>query len=472
MKKQIIALVSVVLVLGLLVTALVFLTREPGGDESSGTTSSSSVTLYSGDKENIVKLRVENKDGDFTITRTGKEEWKVEGLSDYPVDDSSVESTLSRASSFVARRVVAESAGDLSEYGLDKPIASFHVEFEDGSSHELLIGSEVPGGNGYYVKEKDSDKIYISETSGSYAFWFDKKLSFIDLTLSESIATEDQMKITNIIFAGSARKERIVLRPVTDEESEEENNMDTYKIVEPYYFSPHPDRLSNFISSIGSGLTAIEAVALVDSPKVLKSYGLDNPPYTISYTFENKTVKLSIGDKDESDDTYYVMVDGKKVVYKMSASVLTYAEWQLKDILAATVYVFIDTVDSIRVKTGSVDYTYKLTGEDDELKVTLGSKTLDTDNFRRLYQILLGGITSSVQVEGERTETTPALTIIFNYRDKKRDPIKIDYYKIDSRNYRRYVNDIPMNSVSVSYINKVTKSLQDILDGVEINTSF
>lgn len=472
MKKQVITLVSVVLVLGLLVTALIFLNRNPEKDASSETASDSSVTLYSGDKEDVVKLRVENKDGGFTINRTGDDTWKVEGLSDYPVDNTNVESALQRAASFVARRLVAESADDLSEYGLDKPAASFYVEFEDGAAHELLIGDEVPGGSGFYAKEKDGDRIYISETSGSYAFWFNKKLSFIDLSLSEGISAEDQMKIQRIIFGGSAREKRIVLRPVTEKESEEKNNMDTYKIIEPYYFSPNPDKLSSFLSSIGSGLTAMEAVALVTSPKVLKSYGLDDPPYTISYTLNDNTFKMSIGDRDESDDTYYVLVEGKKVVYKVSASVLTYANWQIKDLLSYTVFIFIDSVESIRVKTSSVDYTYKLSGEGDDLKVTLDSKTLDTDNFRSLYQILLGGFSSAAQTDAERTETSPALSITFNYRDKDRESVNIDYYKIDSRNYKRYVNGIPLNSVTVTYINKVIKSLQDILDGVEINTSY
>jgi len=471
MKKQIITLVSVLLVLGLLVAALIMLSKEPETQASSETASDSSVTLYSGEKADVVKLRVENESGEFTINRTGEDAWKVDGLSDYPVDDTSVESAVSSAASFVARRAVAESAEDLSEYGLDKPSTSFYVKFEDGGVHELIIGDEVPGGNGYYVKEKDKDRIYISETSGSYAFWFKKKLSFIDLSLTESIPTEDQIKIENIVLGGKVREKRIVLRPVTEKESSEKNNMDTYKIIEPYYFSPNPDKLSSFLTSVGGGLTAVEAVALVTSQKVLKDYGLDDPYSTLSYKYDGDTVKISIGDKDESDSTYYVMVDGKKVVYKVSSSVLTYADWKIGDILSSTVLVFIDSVESIRVKTGDVDYTYKLSGEDDDLKVTLNGKTLDTDNFRSLYQILLGGRASG-QGDAERTETSPVLSVTFNYRDKDRNPVNIEYFKIDSRNYKQYVNDVPLNSVSASYINKVTKSLKDLLDGKEINTSY
>lgn len=470
MKKQIIALVSVALVLGLLIAALVLLGKDPAEDGSSDTVSDDSITLYKKDKEDIVSLTVKNEHGGFTINRTGEDTFKVDGLTGYPVNDSNVSSTLSRASSFVARRLIAEGTGDLSVYGLDNPAASYFIKFED-STYELLIGDEVPGSAGFYVKEKDGDRIYISETSGSYAFWFEKKLGFIDLSLSEAISAEDQTELKNLTLGGSVRPERIVLRPVTKEESEEKDNMDTYKIIEPFYFSPNPDKLSALLSAVSSGLYASEAVSLDVSAKSLKSYGLDKPFSTIAYTLDDKPFKMSIGSKDEESDAYYVLVEGKKVIYKVSASSLTYVDWKLKDLLSGTVLVFIDSVESIHVKTGSKDNTYKLSGEGDDLVVTLNGTTLDTDNFRNLYQLFLGGTKTGAN-DGDRTQNVPALSITFNFRNKERSPIKSEFYKIDLRNYKKYVNGTPIGPVSVTYIDKVIKSMQDLLDGNEINTNY
>lgn len=470
MRKKLIMLLSIALVSGILISALVFLSKNPPGDDTDETPSDNTVTIYKEDEENIISLTAENEHGSFTIIKGTDDSFEVKGLAGYPVNDSKVSSAISSASSFTARRIVAENAEDLSVYGLDSPAASYTIKFKD-RSYNILIGDEVPGSTNFYAKEKDGDKIYISEESGNLAFWFEKKLGFIDLYLSENIAAEDQANIKSITLGGSVRPKEIVLEAVPEKDTDDMDDMDTFKIVKPLYFSPNIDKLTSLISDICTGIYATEAISLDVSDKNLKKYGLDKPFSIMSYVYEEKTYSISLGKKDETDSTYYALVKGGKVIYKVYETSVPYIDLMLEDILSNIMLVYIDRVESISVKTKETETIYKLTGEEDELVVKANGKTVDTDNFRSLYQLLMGSLRSST-AEGDIIEKAPSLSITFNFRDKKRAPVKSEYYKIDIRNYKKYIDNTPINVVSVSYIDKVIKSMQDLLDGKEINTNY
>lgn len=50
----------------------------------------------------------------------------------------------------------------LSEYGLDKPVATVSVMYEDGEIYDYYIGNAVNGkSNKYYMCAKDSSNVYV-----------------------------------------------------------------------------------------------------------------------------------------------------------------------------------------------------------------------------------------------------------------------------------------------------------------------
>jgi hypothetical protein len=80
------------------------------------------------------------------------------------IDESKVSSIATNISSLVAEKIIEEEAGDISIYGLDKPVL-ISVKMDDGTLKTLEIGNETPTKSGYYVKVKDEKKVY---TIGSY----------------------------------------------------------------------------------------------------------------------------------------------------------------------------------------------------------------------------------------------------------------------------------------------------------------
>lgn len=60
-----------------------------------------------------------------------------------------------------ARRIVAEEATDLAQYGLDAPAMTVTIEITGGASEQLLVGRETPDGTAYYLQRAGDPRLYI-----------------------------------------------------------------------------------------------------------------------------------------------------------------------------------------------------------------------------------------------------------------------------------------------------------------------
>ena len=60
-----------------------------------------------------------------------------------------------------ARRIIAEEATDLAQYGLDAPALTVTIEIAGGASEQLLVGRETPDGTAYYLQRAGDPRLYI-----------------------------------------------------------------------------------------------------------------------------------------------------------------------------------------------------------------------------------------------------------------------------------------------------------------------
>ncbi len=59
---------------------------------------------------------------------------------------------------------------------------------------------------------------------------------------------------------------------------------------------------------------------VIENAKDMSQYGLDDPEITVTYTTENGSITLEIGDYNSSVSKYYVCVKGENMVYTMNSS--------------------------------------------------------------------------------------------------------------------------------------------------------
>jgi hypothetical protein len=60
-----------------------------------------------------------------------------------------------------ARRIVAEEATDLAQYGLYAPAMTVTIEIAGGASEQLLVGRETPDRTAYYLQRAGAPRLYI-----------------------------------------------------------------------------------------------------------------------------------------------------------------------------------------------------------------------------------------------------------------------------------------------------------------------
>jgi hypothetical protein len=75
--------------------------------------------------------------------------------------ESSIYWSIDEILQLQARRIVAEDATELAQYGLDAPAMTVTIEMTRGASEKLLVGRETPDGTAYYLQHAGDPRLYI-----------------------------------------------------------------------------------------------------------------------------------------------------------------------------------------------------------------------------------------------------------------------------------------------------------------------
>jgi hypothetical protein len=176
------------------------------------------------------------------------------------------------------------------------------------------------------------------------------------------------------------------------------------------------------------------------------------------------------------------MVNGKNIVYDIPTSSVSYYNYQLMDFVSGgLIYKApqIDTVKTVTVTDGTNTWKYELTGTVDALKITSGSKTLNTDQFRNYYEQLI-----YIQPVGTATRTNDSkllCRITFESRDASVSNEVVEFMTLpDATNPSvtdAYRAACVVNGNSDFYIKKsqvvsILQYSQDIVDGKTIPLPF
>lgn len=405
--RYIIITVCIIAVLGVVLLLIKFL---PNGktptSSSSSSSSDSSAKLTTIDTGNVVTVHVVNSNGSYTIRNIGSASsssgsaltWTVDELSAYPLSQSSIINIVDEVTTLTASQIVAQNGSSNDQYGLATPKATVDVTTKDGKTITLIVGNTTPFKNGYYAMKKGDNNIYIISTVDGDDFSSSSK-KLIDLSLS----TLDSSKLnllTNMQFVGTSHQTPIKLAidpsSVSSYSATTDSNgqvqAPTYLVVSPGSYQTNTTPMNTLVNNMIS-LNATDVVSLDTSDKTLSSYGLLKPANTFTYTYDKKDYTVSFGNTFTKDTTEYIylMVNGKNIVYDIPTSSVSYYNYQLMDFVSgALIYTTpqIDTLKTVTVTDGTNTWKYDLSGTVDTLKVTSGSKTINTAQFRNYYQQL------------------------------------------------------------------------------------
>lgn len=361
------------------------------------------------------------------------DQWVYDDDAAFPVDQEEIGTLLGQFEQFTADFTI-EDAQDLSQYGLDDPTCTIHIETTDGD-YDILLGD---------YSQMDQQR-YVSIGDGSVYLASSDPLDVYNVLLAGLIRndeTPDFDGVTAIRFSGADDY------TVTYQE----DSTATYSTDDVYFTKLGSQVLALDTSQVNGYLSTITYLNLTDymtytaDEDTLAIYGLDDPELTVSVDYtvtdedgteraETFTLTLSRDpeqrEKEEDDDTEdviaYVRLGDSAIVYQITADEYTALMAATRSDLRHQEILWANFTDITQVDVTLEDETYTLTAEtnDDEHIWYYGEEKLSIGDFQSALTGLTAATFTTEQPSGKEelrltvtldNENVPTVTLaIYRY---------------------------------------------------------
>ena len=426
--------------------------------------SEENTSVFTASADDIKSLDFMVDDTETTFEKKD-DSWVKKDDTDFPVNQSTLDSAASSVTSVESDRVL-EDVDDLAEYGLDSPANTIKIvtksEDEDGddTTTTLYVGDENSSTSQYYVRKDDEKTVYLVDSSCVEPF---TKTLYDYAQMEDFPAISSTDTITKISVDGDNSYE---LKKDADTSvwsvsaNGEEDKADSATV-------------SSLVSSFGSmAYNSMADYKCEDKSK----YGLDKPYSTITVDYQEKvetsddnaetsdsetpdsTETTEMVDKqltilvgNEADDSNrYVMVNDSNEVYTMSEETLSaLTDKTEEDFWDMTVsYVSVNSLASLKVNYQGTDYKVNASREtstdedgNDTETVTykLDGADLDETTFTTFYNKLINMAAQKRLTEKYDPDGDAELTVTFTEEDG--DTLEVSYYSYDTNYYAAVVDN-------------------------------
>lgn len=366
------------------------------------------------DRASIQQIEVQNEHGGYTVYRDASDTFQLKGFVGLQFDQELFSSlVVTTGTPTVMMRVAVDATAEqLAEFGLDTPQASWTVTSTSGEEFTIQVGDLAITEGGYYVYyEPDESKGYSNKNA----------VYFMGTTLANTVLQPDHTLISPILTAGMSTNdyffvdeftvwhgtdelfvhiERIPEDQMSNPDSIVEIDMTyprqdentKYQVNDSLYF----EILYNFMMLEGDSILAFQP-----TDEQLEEFGLAEPAYIISYTFNDYDFMIFVSEQQE-DGTYNAVSNlyGYALVCNVSKDKLGWLEYDKFDwIFPTPFYENIVDITRITLNGSGVDVDYSLkhgtdaegtaTLEVTEAKTGLVIPNEDVRNFREYYKTML-----------------------------------------------------------------------------------
>ena len=465
-KTLVTALVAVVVLAGA-VAAINFIPEE---EESSGS-EDKSVVLFSENRKSITEVKVENESGGYTaVWNDGKV--TIPALEGVPENVSLISALSLKATKITATQMITEDLSNEASYGLDEPRARVKISYGEGESFEIEFGDSAPGQAGVYAK--CGGKIYITDATTAAGFLYsDKELANLALTPTVDIGKE-MVIFGDITLEGSSRKETIKIRRTADENDSPLIVAAVFEMVEPHNRLVGLEATEVLFNSI-LNINATELLIIAPTEEEIKAHGLDVPYSSVKYMlYESEELTdyqefgIYISEPDE-EGYCNAMIEGSSGIYKIKYKENSLFDAEYKDMLDnMPVLPMIKNVAQLTVKFGEEEYAYTLDAPDEKtLNVSCRGETIDTENFRVLYQTILM-LTGEEFVEGVTDLGDEYMTITYKYIDERYEDSVLRLYEGPVRRYYIEINGGVDFTVKAQRVEDIEEKCAKLQNGEDI----
>ena len=253
--------------------------------------------------EEVVEIKVTVDGAATTIEKVPMEGWEITDPIRYAADPDIVGALLREFSTLSPARTVADSAGALSEYGLEHPSASVEVTRGLDRPMVLLLGDVNPTGAAHYAVESGTRRVFLisSQINGNLR-------RTTDALRDRSLFRVERDDVEELILEKGDRRIVIGLDP-----------FGTWRVKAPYRLPAERDEVVNALTTI----TGTSAISFIDeAPSSLEEYGLANPVMTATVKSGDGSILQTLSLGNDHLGQVFAMTSERRNVYSVSTLIL------------------------------------------------------------------------------------------------------------------------------------------------------
>lgn len=496
-KKPLTLIIGIVALL-LLAGLMVYLMKTPASNNASSSAAASSEgpAILGKTAKDIKSVDVVNESGSYTITKSGEDytvstflapgATEVKTLSSAKFSTTLIAASVDSLTTMTSGGTVEDGTKNLALYGLDKPVATLKINFNDGKSFALDVGKEAPDNINYYVLDKQANKIILIANT-SMAISKNAKEAYADTALfptaesvmpaSSGTASSNAQAIPTVkqfTFGGTLRPEPVVLeqKPASEAKSEKSALTDSgFRVVSPKSRMASLNAMSKTQQAMW-GVTASSTYAVAPTPEQLAETGLAQPYSTMKAVYEGGQAELRLG--KQTADGYYCQTSLNDAIFVVAKASVPWAEYTAFEFYDKfTIIPNIKDVSALTIDANGKSYRFEVghdKSDDTKILVKQAGKDVNDEAFRSLYRLCI-----SAAGEAPLTEqpTTPAvMKFTYEYVDTSRKADVLEFKAVNERQLGLIVNGQGDFAIRSIYMDKVIASIDPVLKGEKIETEW
>lgn len=449
--------------------------------------SEESTTVFTASTDNIKSLDFMVDDTETTFEK-GDDSWVKKDETDFPVNQTTLDSAASAIASVDSDRVL-EDVDDLSEYGLDSPSNTIKIvtksDEEDGDdiTTTLYVGDENSSTSQYYVRKDDDEKtVYLIDSScvepftkslndyaqmedfpaisntdtitkisvdgdNSYELSKDEDTSTWSVKGSEDEEKADSATVSSLVSSFGSMAYSSLADYKCDDKSKYGLDKPYATITVDYQEEVADDDTQD--DTTASGETADEDVSSVEENSDDAEQDTESDESVSETKMADKQLTILVGNETD-DSSRYVMVNDSNEVYTMSTDTLSaLTDKSEEDFWDMTVsYVSLNSLGSLKVNYQGSDYKVNVSREtstDDDGNDTetvtykLNGSDLDETTFTTFYNKLINMTAQKRLTDKYEPDGDAELTATFTEEDG--DTQEVAYYSYDTNYYAAVVDN-------------------------------
>ena len=306
----------------------------------------------------VAKIEIRRTGGETTVVERKGDKWTLTAPRPLAADQEAIGSALATLTALNADRLIEAKASDPGAYGLAQPAIEVAFTQKDGKSRQLLIGDEVPTGNGYYAKLADDPRIF----------------SIASYSKTSLDKTEKDLRDKRLLTFDTGKLSRIEIAAKGPAFELGKNNQNEWQILKPKPLRADGGLVDELIGKLQDAKMDPSATD-EDARKAASAFASAAQLAVVKVTDAAGIQQLQI--KKDAEHNYYGRSSVVEGVYKLTPGVGSAFDKSLEDFRNKKLFDFGWTEPTrVDVRDGAMSASYQRAAD----KWTFGGKQMDANS--------------------------------------------------------------------------------------------